>query len=112
MLSFYSQHESILRLNLKSPIEPIRTINCSRSIWFPSKIQSKKKKAFLYRKISENWIVERTYPLPIEVIPTQFAKYNYTAEEEERQKRLINSDVSRFAFLIVFLLDCSAGSTI
>jgi hypothetical protein len=49
--------------------------------------------------ISENWIVERTYPLPVEAIPTQFAKYNYSSEEEERRIRLINSDVSWFDFL-------------
>ncbi|CAF4407685.1 unnamed protein product, partial [Adineta steineri] len=35
-LTFRKDHESILRLNLKSPVEPIRTINCSRTIWLPS----------------------------------------------------------------------------
>ncbi|CAF4264656.1 unnamed protein product, partial [Rotaria sordida] len=69
-------HESILRLNLKSPIEPLKTIQCSRSIWFP-----------------KNWIVERTYPLPTEQIPTIFAKYTYTSEEEENRRRLIESDL-------------------
>ncbi|CAF1139101.1 unnamed protein product [Rotaria sordida] len=72
---FRKDHESILRLNLKSPIEPLKTIQCSRSIWFP-----------------KNWIVERTYPLPTERIPTIFAKYTYTSEEEENRRRLIESD--------------------
>ncbi|CAF4883166.1 unnamed protein product, partial [Rotaria sp. Silwood2] len=35
---FRKDHELILRCNLKSPIEPSKTIECSRSIWFPSKI--------------------------------------------------------------------------
>ena len=35
--TFFFQHESILRHNLKPPRQPIRTITCSRSIWFPSK---------------------------------------------------------------------------
>ncbi|UJR35359.1 hypothetical protein I4U23_028116 [Adineta vaga] len=74
-LAFRQDHESILRLNLKSPQEPTRTIHCSRSIWLP-----------------KNWIVERTYPLPIERLPTQFAKYTYSAEEEERRTRLLRSD--------------------
>ncbi|CAF4746596.1 unnamed protein product [Rotaria sp. Silwood1] len=72
---FRKDHESILRRNLKSPIEPLKTIECSRSIWFP-----------------KNWIVERTYPLPTERIPTLFAKYTYISEEEESQRRLIDSD--------------------
>ncbi|CAF3538364.1 unnamed protein product [Adineta steineri] len=74
-LTFRKDHESILRLNLKSPVEPIRTINCSRTIWLP-----------------KNWIVERTYPLPIEQIPTHFAKYTYSPEEEQQRTRLIHSD--------------------
>ncbi|CAF4188508.1 unnamed protein product, partial [Rotaria sp. Silwood2] len=73
--TFRKDHESILRLNLKSPVEPIRTIHCGRSIWFP-----------------KNWIVERTYPLPTERIPTLFAKHTYASDEEEKRRRLIQSD--------------------
>ncbi|CAF4418918.1 unnamed protein product [Rotaria sp. Silwood2] len=71
---FRKDHELILRCNLKSPIEPSKTIECSRSIWFP-----------------KNWIIERTYPLPTERIPTLFAKYT-TSGEEDSQRRLIDSD--------------------
>ncbi|CAF0762309.1 unnamed protein product [Rotaria sp. Silwood1] len=74
-LTFRKDHEPILRLNLNSPVEPLKTIKCGRSIWFP-----------------KNWIVERTYPLPTERIPTLFAKYTYTPDEEEKQRRLIQSD--------------------
>jgi hypothetical protein len=79
-------------LNLKSPIEPSRTITCTRAIWLPSK-------TFLchflfYFFIEENYIVERTYPLPIERIPTQFAKYTYSSSEEEARINLIHSDVN------------------
>lgn len=42
----------------------------------------------------ENWIIERTYPLPIERIPTQFAKRTYSPEEDDKRTRLINSDVN------------------
>jgi hypothetical protein len=64
------------------------------------------KKTFVVSSILflENWIIERTYPLPIERIPTQFAKYTYTSDEEERRTRLINSDVnsvSVFSILII-----------
>ena len=46
-----------------------------------------KKKFFFVIEIFylENWIVERVYPLPVERIPTQFAKYTYTEEEEENR---------------------------
>ncbi|CAF0780260.1 unnamed protein product [Adineta ricciae] len=74
-LTFRKDHESILRHNLKPPREPIRTISCNRSIWLP-----------------KNWIVERTYPLPIQRVPTRFAKNTYSAEEEERRIQLIQSD--------------------
>ncbi|CAF1379311.1 unnamed protein product, partial [Didymodactylos carnosus] len=73
--TFRTDHESTLRLNLKSTTEPIRTIKCSRSIWFP-----------------KNWIIERTNPLPVEKIPTMFAKFNYTAVEEQQRTTLINAD--------------------
>ncbi|CAF4743911.1 unnamed protein product, partial [Rotaria magnacalcarata] len=33
-LTFRQDHESTLRLNLKSPVTPQRTIDCSRAIWF------------------------------------------------------------------------------
>ncbi|CAF3352002.1 unnamed protein product [Rotaria socialis] len=74
-LAFRQDHESTLRLNLKSPVTPQRTIDCSRAIWF-----------------RKNWIIERTYPLPTERIPTLFAKYTYSNEEEERRQRLISSE--------------------
>ncbi|CAF0965041.1 unnamed protein product [Rotaria magnacalcarata] len=74
-LTFRQDHESTLRLNLKSPVTPQRTIDCSRAIWF-----------------RKNWIVERTYPLPTKRIPTLFAKYTYSNEEEERRQRLISSE--------------------
>jgi hypothetical protein len=81
-------------LNLKSPTEPRRIIKSTRAIWLPSKTFS-----FIWFFLSieffssENWIVERTYPLPVERIPTQFAKYTYTSNEEENRINLINSDV-------------------
>lgn len=74
-LTFRKDHESVLRLNLKPPVEPCQTINCRRSIWLP-----------------KNWIIERQYPLPIERVPTQFAKYSYSQNEEEARMKLISSE--------------------
>ncbi|CAF4783146.1 unnamed protein product, partial [Rotaria sp. Silwood2] len=73
--TFRKDHEPILRRTLKPSIEPSKTIECSRSIWLP-----------------KYWIVERTYPLPTERIPTVFAKHTYTSEQEESQRRLIDSN--------------------
>ena len=72
----------------------MRKIDCSRAIWFPSKIKLHFLRFSKKFSFSENWIIERTYPLPIEKIPTQFAKYTYSSEEEEQRQRLLSSDVN------------------
>ncbi|CAF5012008.1 unnamed protein product, partial [Rotaria sp. Silwood1] len=72
---FRKDYELNLRQNLKPKIEPVKTIQCTRFIWLP-----------------RNYIVERTYPLPVERIPTLFSKHKYTVEKEEARQRLINSD--------------------
>ncbi|CAF1136833.1 unnamed protein product [Rotaria magnacalcarata] len=72
---FRKDHELNLRQKLKPQIEPLEKIQCTRMIWLP-----------------RNYIVERTYPLPVERIPTLFSKRKYTAEKEEARQRLIDSD--------------------
>ncbi|CAF4591237.1 unnamed protein product, partial [Rotaria sp. Silwood2] len=72
--TFRKDHEPILRRTLKPSIEPSKTIECSRSIWLP-----------------KYWIVERTYPLPTERIPTPYAKYNL-------QRKITYSTTTRYPF--------------
>ena len=72
----------------------MKTIHCYRSIWFPSRNDLQSIFCFIIKIFLENWIVERTYPLPIERIPTRFAKYTSPSnEEEENRDGSLNFDV-------------------
>ncbi|CAF0727699.1 unnamed protein product [Didymodactylos carnosus] len=75
-LIFRKDNERVLRMNLKAISEPVRTIYQRRNIWFPV-----------------NWIVERTYPLPVQQIPTTFASKTGETVNDNQGRLLTDADM-------------------